>query len=186
MVYKHAISTIVPGRRGRVPPRGDEDQPEYSPSDSPNAPTFSSGLILVPRLRRLDKLEELGLPRWLPGGNQVAAGHLPSRAPDAALHLLAAARPTRSSAGLADWRAGSRSLDANLSPAQQRNLESHLEPPVNDRTILILANLRARARSQKANCRSNWRDSSTCQHGWCAVGPTWSDKRGHRRAWWPR
>jgi GTP-binding protein HflX len=31
-------------------------------------------------------------------------------------------------------------FDQSLSPAQQRNLERHLELPVNDRTLLILEN----------------------------------------------
>ncbi|BCO27640.1 GTPase HflX [Rhodoferax lithotrophicus] len=40
-------------------------------------------------------------------------------------------------------------FDQNLSPAQQRNLERHLELPVNDRTLLILQIFSQRARSHE-------------------------------------
>jgi GTP-binding protein HflX len=40
-------------------------------------------------------------------------------------------------------------FDQNLSPAQQRNLERHLELPVNDRTLLILEIFGQRARSHE-------------------------------------
>jgi len=40
-------------------------------------------------------------------------------------------------------------FDQNLSPAQQRNLERHLELPVNDRTLLILEIFAQRARSHE-------------------------------------
>ena len=40
-------------------------------------------------------------------------------------------------------------FDQSLSPAQQRNLERHLELPVNDRTLLILEIFAQRARSHE-------------------------------------
>src|SRR3954464_284431 len=40
-------------------------------------------------------------------------------------------------------------FDQSLSPAQQRNLERHMELPVNDRTLLILEIFAQRARSHE-------------------------------------
>lgn len=95
-----------------------------------------------------DKLEELGLLAQTAGLNPVARVTCKRRAPDAALFI---------GSGKADEikelaiQLGVQEIlfDQSLSPAQQRNLERHLELPVNDRTLLILQIFGQRARSHE-------------------------------------
>lgn len=95
-----------------------------------------------------DKLEELGLLAQTAGLNPVARVTCKRRAPDAALFI---------GSGKADEikqlaiQLGVQEIlfDQSLSPAQQRNLERHLELPVNDRTLLILEIFGQRARSHE-------------------------------------
>jgi GTP-binding protein HflX len=95
-----------------------------------------------------DKLEELGLLAQTAGLNPVARVTCKRRAPDAALFV---------GSGKADeikelvHQMGVQEIlfDQSLSPAQQRNLERHLELPVNDRTLLILEIFGQRARSHE-------------------------------------
>ncbi len=94
------------------------------------------------------KLEELGLLAQTAGLDPVARMTCKRRAPDAALFI---------GSGKADeikelaYQLGVQEIlfDQNLSPAQQRNLERHLELPVNDRTLLILQIFSQRARSHE-------------------------------------
>ncbi|WP_223912948.1 GTPase HflX [Rhodoferax lithotrophicus] len=94
------------------------------------------------------KLEELGLLAQTAGLDPVARMTCKRRAPDAALFI---------GSGKADeikelaHQLGVQEIlfDQNLSPAQQRNLERHLELPVNDRTLLILQIFSQRARSHE-------------------------------------
>ncbi len=94
------------------------------------------------------ELEELGLLAQTAGLNPVARLSCKRRAPDAALFV---------GSGKADeikllaTQLGAQEIlfDQNLSPAQQRNLERHLELPVNDRTLLILEIFGQRARSHE-------------------------------------
>ena len=82
------------------------------------------------------------------GLNPVARVACKRRAPDAALFV---------GSGKADeikllaTQMGAKEVlfDQSLSPAQQRNLERHLELPVNDRTLLILEIFGQRARSHE-------------------------------------
>ena len=60
-----------------------------------------------------------------------------------------AARPTRSRRWPSALGASEVLFDQALSPAQQRNLERHLDLPVNDRTLLILEIFAQRARSHE-------------------------------------
>lgn len=93
-------------------------------------------------------LEELGLLAQTAGLNPVARLTCKRRAPDAALFV---------GSGKADeikllaQQTGAQEVlfDQSLSPAQQRNLERHLELPVNDRTLLILEIFAQRARSHE-------------------------------------
>ncbi len=95
-----------------------------------------------------NKLEELGLLAQTAGLNPVVRVTCKRRAPDAALFV---------GSGKADeikeiaMQLGAQEVlfDQNLSPAQQRNLERHLELPVNDRTLLILQIFSQRARSHE-------------------------------------
>lgn len=94
------------------------------------------------------ELEELGLLAQTAGLNPVARITCKRKAPDAALFV---------GSGKADeirmlaQMHGAREVlfDQALSPAQQRNLERHMEMPVNDRTLLILEIFAQRARSHE-------------------------------------
>ena len=93
-------------------------------------------------------LEELGLLAETAGLHPVARVTCKRRAPDAALFV---------GTGKADeikllaQQLGVQEVlfDQALSPGQQRNLERHLELPVNDRTFLILEIFAQRARSHE-------------------------------------
>lgn len=94
------------------------------------------------------ELEELGLLAQTAGLQPVARITCKRKAPDAALFV---------GSGKADeirmlaQMHGAREVlfDQALSPAQQRNLERHMEMPVNDRTLLILEIFAQRARSHE-------------------------------------
>ncbi len=94
------------------------------------------------------ELEELGLLAQTAGLGPVARVTCKRKAPDAALFV---------GSGKADEikllaaQAGALEVvfDQSLSPAQQRNLERHIELPVNDRTLLILEIFGQRARSHE-------------------------------------
>jgi GTP-binding protein HflX len=93
-------------------------------------------------------LEELGLLAQTAGMQPVARVICKRKAPDAALFV---------GSGKADeirflaQQHGAQEVlfDQALSPAQQRNLERHVELPVNDRTLLILQIFAQRARSHE-------------------------------------
>ena len=115
--------------------------------DISTAPTILVGVDLG--LPNFDsKLEELGLLAATAGLTPVARITCKRKAPDAALFL---------GSGKADeikllaQQTGATEIlfDQALSPAQQRNLERHLELPVNDRTLLILEIFAQRARSHE-------------------------------------
>jgi len=93
-------------------------------------------------------LEELGLLSETAGMQPVARLTCKRKAPDAALFVGSGkADEIRT---LAQMHGAAEVLfDQSLSPAQQRNLERHLELPVNDRTLLILEIFAQRARSHE-------------------------------------
>jgi GTP-binding protein HflX len=93
-------------------------------------------------------LEELGLLAQTAGLKPVARLTCKRKAPDAALFVGSGkADEIRT---LAQMHGAEEILfDQALSPAQQRNLERHLEMPVNDRTLLILQIFAQRARSHE-------------------------------------
>lgn len=94
------------------------------------------------------ELEELGLLAETAGMRPVARITCKRKAPDAALFIGSGkADEIRT---LAQMHGASEILfDQSLSPAQQRNLERHIELPVNDRTLLILEIFAQRARSHE-------------------------------------
>lgn len=117
------------------------------PSDRKSAPTLLVGVDFG--LPHFDgELEELGLLAQTAGLSPVARVTCKRRAPDPALFI---------GSGKADEikqlaiQLGVQEIlfDQSLSPAQQRNLERHLELPVNDRTLLILEIFGQRARSHE-------------------------------------
>ena len=119
-------------------------------TSSPERPAAATILVGVDLgLPHFDAdLEELGLLAQTAGLEPVARVACKRKAPDAALfvgrgkadEIKALAQQTGASEVL---------FDQALSPAQQRNLERHLELPVNDRTLLILEIFAQRARSHE-------------------------------------
>jgi len=116
-------------------------------SSAPAAPVLLVGVDLG--LPHFDgALEELGLLAQTAGMQPVVRVVCKRKAPDAALFV---------GSGKADeirflaQQHGAQEVlfDQALSPAQQRNLERHLELPVNDRTLLILQIFAQRARSHE-------------------------------------
>ncbi|HCY15297.1 MAG: GTPase HflX [Curvibacter sp. GWA2_64_110] len=94
------------------------------------------------------ELEELGLLAETAGLQPVARLTCKRRAPDAALFVGSGKADEIKQ--LAQALGATEVLfDQSLSPAQQRNLERHLELPVNDRTLLILEIFAQRARSHE-------------------------------------
>ena len=93
-------------------------------------------------------LKELGLLAQTAGLAPVARLTCKRKAPDAALFVgTGKADEVRL---LAEMHGAVEVLfDQSLSPAQQRNLERHLDLPVNDRTLLILEIFAQRARSHE-------------------------------------
>ena len=94
------------------------------------------------------ELEELGLLAQAAGLSPVARVTCKRRAPDAAL-FLGTGKADEIKLLAAQLGATEVLFDQALSPAQQRNLERHLELPVNDRTLLILEIFAQRARSHE-------------------------------------
>lgn len=93
-------------------------------------------------------LEELGLLSQTAGMTPVAKLTCKRKAPDAALFV--GSGKADEIRALAQMHGAAEVLfDQALSPAQQRNLERHLELPVNDRTLLILEIFAQRARSHE-------------------------------------
>lgn len=114
---------------------------------TPSAPVLLVGVDFG--LPHFDSnLEELGLLAQTAGLEPVARITCKRKAPDAALFVGSGkADEIRM---LAQMHGAIEVLfDQSLSPAQQRNLERHLELPVNDRTLLILEIFAQRARSHE-------------------------------------
>ena len=93
-------------------------------------------------------LLELGLLAQTAGLEPVARITCKRKAPDAALFIGSGKADEIKMLAL-DSGATEVLFDQSLSPAQQRNLERHLEMPVNDRTLLILEIFAQRARSHE-------------------------------------
>jgi GTP-binding protein HflX len=118
-----------------------------SSADTQTAATILVGVDLG--LPHFDsELEELGLLAATAGLKPVARVTCKRRAPDAALFVGSGKADEIKQLAL---QLGAREVlfDQSLSPAQQRNLERHLEMPVNDRTLLILEIFAQRARSHE-------------------------------------
>ncbi len=94
------------------------------------------------------ELEELGLLAQTAGLQPVARIVCKRKAPDAAL-FIGKGKADEIKALAEQLGATEVLFDPSLSPAQQRNLERHLELPVNDRTLLILEIFGQRARSHE-------------------------------------
>ena len=93
-------------------------------------------------------LEELGLLARTAGMDPVERVTCKRRAPDAAL-FVGSGKADEIKLLASQCGATEILFDQALSPAQQRNLERHMEMPVNDRTLLILEIFGLRARSHE-------------------------------------
>lgn len=93
-------------------------------------------------------LQELGLLAQTAGLQPVARITCKRKVPDAAL-FIGSGKADEIKMLAQDSGATEVLFDQSLSPAQQRNLERHLEMPVNDRTLLILEIFAQRARSHE-------------------------------------
>jgi GTPase len=93
-------------------------------------------------------LAELGLLAQTAGLEPVAKVVCKRKAPDAAL-FVGSGKADEIKALMLETGAEEVLFDQSLSPAQQRNLERHLECAVNDRTLLILEIFAQRARSHE-------------------------------------
>ncbi len=113
----------------------------------PSAPAILVGVDLG--LPHFDaELEELGLLAQTAGLEPVARIVCKRKAPDAAL-FIGKGKADEIKALAEQTGATEVLFDQALSPAQQRNLERHLDRPVNDRTLLILEIFAQRARSHE-------------------------------------
>lgn len=94
------------------------------------------------------ELHELGLLAETAGLLPVARVTCKRKAPDSAL-FVGSGKADEIKMMALDSGATEILFDQSLSPAQQRNLERHLEMPVNDRTMVILEIFAQRARSHE-------------------------------------
>lgn len=117
------------------------------PLDRQAAPTLLVGVDFgLPNFDR--ELEELGLLAQTAGLDPVARLTCKRKAPDAAL-FVGSGKADEIKLLATQLGAVEVLFDQSLSPAQQRNLERHIELPVNDRTLLILEIFAQRARSHE-------------------------------------
>ncbi len=117
------------------------------PHDRQAAPTLLVGVDFgLPNFDR--ELEELGLLAQTAGLDPVARLTCKRKAPDAAL-FVGSGKADEIKLLATQLGAVEVLFDQSLSPAQQRNLERHIELPVNDRTLLILEIFAQRARSHE-------------------------------------
>ncbi|NBX19972.1 MAG: GTPase HflX [Betaproteobacteria bacterium] len=118
-----------------------------NPQESKLAPTILVGVDLGgPNFD--SELEELGLLAQTAGLQPVGRVVCKRRAPDAALFVGSGKAEEIRQLAL---QTGATEIlfDQSLSPGQQRNLERHMQLPVNDRTFLILEIFAQRARSHE-------------------------------------
>ena len=118
-----------------------------NPLESQSAPTILVGVDLGgPNFDA--ELDELGLLAKTAGLHPVGRVVCKRRAPDAALFVGSGKAEEIRQLAL---QTGATEIlfDQALSPSQQRNLERHMQLPVNDRTFLILEIFAQRARSHE-------------------------------------
>ena len=118
-----------------------------NPLESKTAPTILVGVDFG--VANFDsELEELGLLAQTAGLQPVGRIVCKRRAPDAALFVGSGKAEEIRQLAL---QTGATEIlfDQALSPGQQRNLERHMQLPVNDRTFLILEIFAQRARSHE-------------------------------------
>ncbi len=116
-------------------------------TDRPSATVILVGVDLgLPNFDH--ELEELGLLAQTAGLTVLGRVTCKRRAPDAAL-FIGSGKADEIKLLANQLGAAEILFDQSISPAQQRNLERHLEMAVNDRTLLILEIFGQRARSHE-------------------------------------
>ena len=116
-------------------------------TDRPSATVILVGVDLgLPNFDQ--ELEELGLLAQTAGLTVVGRVTCKRRAPDAAL-FIGSGKADEIKQLANQLGAAEILFDQSISPAQQRNLERHMEMAVNDRTLLILEIFGQRARSHE-------------------------------------
>jgi GTP-binding protein HflX len=116
-------------------------------TDRPTATVILVGVDLgLPNFDQ--ELEELGLLAQTAGLTVLGRVTCKRRAPDAAL-FIGSGKADEIKQLANQLGAAEILFDQSISPAQQRNLERHLEMAVNDRTLLILEIFGQRARSHE-------------------------------------
>jgi GTPase len=117
----------------------------------PQSPTPTPVLLMGVDFHHADfdaQLQELGLLVQTAGLHPVGRLTCKRQAPDPAL-FVGKGKADEIKALALELGAQEVVFDQSLSPAQQRNLERHLEMPVNDRTLVILEIFAQRARSHE-------------------------------------
>ena len=116
-------------------------------SERPSTPAILVGVDFgLPHFD--NNLEELGLLAQTAGLEPLARVTCKRKAPDAAL-FIGKGKADEIKALADELGAVEILFDQALSPGQQRNLERHMDRPVNDRTLLILEIFAQRARSHE-------------------------------------
>ena len=180
MVYKHAISTVVPGPGSELPPESRLSRLEFfhrhrRHGRPPPARAVLVGVDLGGRARSTSRSTNWRCWPNPPATRRWRVSCTRRKAPDPAL-FVGSRQGDEIKALVGRHRAEAVLFDQALSPAQQRNLERHLGVPVADRTMLILEIFAAR-RATRASCRSSWRGCNTSPPAWCGAGATWSASR---------
>ena len=165
MVYKHAISTVVPARAVTMPAHEQRALDRLLPARpamsvirvSPRCLTARSGgdrALLVeldlgdgePAERLVENSSALARKRWR--GRRWRASRARRKRPDPAL-FAGSGKVDEIAALRTAHRSGPRHLQPRTVPAQQRNLERELDCRVVDRTSLILDIFAQRAQSSR-------------------------------------
>ena len=198
MVYKHAISTVVPARNVRLADRrrrhaacrgrfgGLNDAQARAGLHcltvrvAANAP--SSSASVSGRAPEPDRVEEFA--RWRVRPAPKSSRSSPARARRRIPRFLIGTGKVeelrarhRGAAAPTSWSSTTR-----CRPSQERNLEKELECRVLDRTGLILDIFAQRARTLRRQAAGRARAAaSTWRLAWCAAGPTSSGRRRRHR-----
>ena len=188
MVYKHAISTVVPARNVRLPAAKTTCRRWRTPRPADRLRS-GHGLHCSNGRRSGERaiLVCVGLGR-APDPDRVE--EFAALARSAGAQVLERARRRRASRPIPRFLIGTGKVEElrervaalgadlvadrpPLSPSQERNLEKELQVPRARPQRPDPRHLRAaRAQPSKASCRSSWRSCSTCRRAWCAAGPT--------------
>ncbi|MDZ4346007.1 MAG: hypothetical protein U1E51_26635 [Candidatus Binatia bacterium] len=118
-------------------------------------PSQNHDLTLEYNLEELERLAETAGARVLQKYSQQLKSITPAT-------LIGRGKVEEIEAGVRELHPDLVIVDEDLTPAQQRNLETAFKIRVIDRSQLILDIFARRRAATKVNCRSSWPNSSTC------------------------